>query len=230
MTDSIPLTARQFADYYGISRERLSRIIAISLREHGGVFGLVNLGYFRAEMVDQHRMEITQYTATRAEQESILQYPLKGRLSSIAAESAASGSNSAPVQTPSASADSPTKYELELRVLQERATALRQKNVLEQARLRDETVSYCSTAIQLILTSLRSDLDALRLDSSTVARLRSAIDAALDDLNSVLPAIIAGTPVERIELELSARRAARISAARATSSTSEAERTAAVED
>ena len=233
MQDSIPLSAREFAAVYGISRERLSRIVAISLRDHSGVFGLAGLGYFKAEMVDPRRMEITPYNATRQEQESVQLFPLKGRLASPDVPPAV------PVRpaSSSTSSDAPTKYELELRVLQERATALRQKNILEQARLREETVSYCSAAIQLILTSLRADIDSIRLDPPAAARLRKAIDDSLADLNSVLPAIIDGTPVERIELELSARRAERITASRflktqlePTVSASEAEPTAVIEE
>lgn len=217
MQDAIPLSAREFSSVYGISRERLARIIEISLRDHGGVFGLAGLGYFRAELVDPKRMEITPQLTTRAQQDSIPQYALKGRLIDLNAEPAQAAQPRAAVSAadPAASsADAPSKYELELRVLQERATALRQKNILEQARLREETVSYCSSAVQLILTSLRSDIDAIGLDPASAARLRAAIDSALADLNSVLPAIIDGTPVERIELELTSRRADRITAAR----------------
>ena len=243
MSDAIPLSAREFAAFYGISRERLSRIVEISLRDRGGIFGLADLGYFRIEVVDARRMNITPVAVTKAQAESNPPFALKGRLVDPATVPA-------PVQpqgSASSSQESPSKYELELRVLAERATALRQKNVLEQARLREETVSYCSAAVQLILASLRADIDAIRLDPDSAARLRHAIDSALGDLRSVLPAIIAGTPVERIELELSARRADRITASRfldrdtaavedlssrtlETKSASEAEPTAAVEE
>ena len=233
MQDGIIYTARSFADFYGISRERLARIIAISRRDRGGVFGLAGHGYFKAELVAPKRMEITSYNATRAEKDATPLYPLKGTLdvSPVAVQHSVQSQ-----PAPAAASDAPSKYELELRVLQERATALRQKNILEQARLREETVSYCSTAIQLILASLRADIDSIRLDPSAAARLRQAIDDSLADLNSVLPAIIDGTPVERIELELSARRAERITASRffktqlePTASASEAERAAQVE-
>lgn len=210
MSDAIPLSAREFAAFYGISRERLSRIVEISLRDRGGIFGLADLGYFKIEVVDAHRMNITPTTVTKAQAEANPPFALKGRLIDPAAIPAPAQPQPAAASDPEA----PTKYELELRVLQERATALRQKNVLEQARLREETVSYCSAAVQLILSSLRSDIDAIRLDPESAARLRQAIDASLADLQSVLPAIIAGTPVERIELELSARRADRITASR----------------
>ena len=210
MSDAIPLSAREFAAFYGISRERLSRIVELSLRDRGGVFGLADLGYFKIEVVDSHRQQITPVAVTKAQAEANPPCALKGRLIDPATVPA-------PVQPqpePSSDPDTPTKYDLELRVLQERATALRQKNVLEQARLREETVSYCSAAVQLILTSLRSDIDALRLAPESAARLRNAIDNSLADLQAVLPDIIAGTPVERIELDLSARRADRISASR----------------
>ena len=225
MSDAIPLSAREFAAFYGISRERLSRIVELALRDRGGIFGLADLGYFRVEVVDAHRMEITPTTATRAQQEANPPFALKGRLIDPV-----SVPDPAPAQSASAPAssdpDAPSKYELERRVLQERATALRQKNVLEQARLREETVSYCSAAVHLILTSLRADIDSIRLDPASAARLREAIDNSLADLQAVLPDIIAGTPVERIELDLSARRADRITASRVA-----AERdTAAVED
>ena len=222
MSDAIPLSAREFAAFYGISRERLSRIVELSLRDRGGVFGLADLGYFKIEVVDSHRQQITPVNVTKAQAEANPPFALKGRLIDPATVPAPPQSQPAAPSDPEA----PTKYELELRVLAERATALRQKNVLEQARLREETVSYCSAAVQIILASLRADIDAIRLDPDSAARLRQAIDNSLGDLQSVLPAIIAGTPVERIELELSARRADRITASRVA-----AERdTAAVED
>lgn len=218
MPETLIHTARSFAEFYGISRERLSRIIALALRERAGVFALAGYGFFRAELVAPRRMEIRPYTATRAEQESTPVYPLKGQLADVSAPSSTSsgstpsGSTPAPASGSTASADLPSKYELELQVMQERITAMRQKNVLEQARLRDETVSYCSEAVQILLKNLRADIDSISLAPPEAARLRAAIDNALADLAAVLPAIIAGTPADRIELELSARRADRIAA------------------
>lgn len=220
MSDVIIHTARSFADFYGISRERLARIIAISLRERGGVFGLAGYGYFRAELVAPKRMEIQPYTVTRAAADAIPLYPLKGTLSQASPDTtpaprqdASTAPQSSSPQS-SAASDAPSKHELELQIMQERATALRQKNILEQARLRNETVSYCSDALQILLKNLRADIDSLSLAPTDAARLRSAIDDALADLVSVLPSIIEGRPVERIELELSALRADRISASR----------------
>ena len=220
MSDTIVHTARSFADYYGISRERLARIIAISLRERGGVFGLAGYGYFRAELVAPKRMEIAPYTVTRAAADAIPLYPLKGTLNPASpdtlAVSPAAASNQPASSTASSAAqsDAPTKHDLELQIMQERATALRQKNILEQARLRNDTVSYCSAALQILLKNLRADLDSLSLAPDATARIRAAIDTALADLVSVLPSIIEGRPVERIELELSELRADRISASR----------------
>lgn len=219
MSDVITHTARSFADFYGISRERLARIIAISLRERGGVFGLAGYGYFRAELVAPKRMEIQPYAVTRAAADAIPLYPLKGTLSPASPDAPPAplqAASSAPQFSPqsAASSDAPSKHELELQIMQERATALRQKNILEQARLRNETVSYCSDALQILLKNLRADIDSLSLAPHDAARLRSAIDAALSDLVSVLPSIIEGRPVERIELELSSIRADRISASR----------------
>lgn len=215
MTDSLVHTARSFADYYGVSRERLARIIAASLRERAGVFGLAGYGYFRAELVAPKRMEIRPYEVTRAAADSIPLYPLKGSLNldAPAPQPAATRAPQPSTSNP-ASADALSKNDLELQIMQERATALRQKNVLEQARLRDEAVSYCSEAIQILLKNLRSDIDSINLAPPEAARLRAAIDAALADLAAVLPAIIAGQPAERIELELSALRADRLSASR----------------
>lgn len=217
MSDLIIHTARSFAAFYGISRERLAKILAASLRERGGVFALAGFGFFRAELVAPKRMEIRPYTATRAEQESTPVYALKGQLvdpsaspQPQSAQSPASSSSS----SASISPDAPSKYDLELQIMQEKATALRQKNILEQARLRDETVSYCSNALQILLKNLRADIDSINLDPASSARLREAIDHALSDLAAVLPAIIAGQPSDRIELELSARRADRLSASR----------------
>lgn len=219
MSDVIIHTARSFADFYGISRERLARIIAISLRERGGVFGLAGYGYFRAELVAPKRMEIQPYTVTRAAADAIPLYPLKGTLNPASPDTppaSRQAASSAPQSSSpqSSASDAPSKHELELQIMQERATALRQKNILEQARLRNETVSYCSDALQILLKNLRADIDSLSLAPTDAARLRSAIDDALADLVSVLPSIIEGRPVERIELELSALRADRISASR----------------
>ena len=210
MTDALPHTARSFAAFYGISRDRLARIVAISLRDHAGAFGLTGLGFFKAVMVDAHRMAISQYTPPRIEAESIPVFPLKGSLAP-AAQTPAPPPPGQP-SAPASDSDAPTKYDLELRVLAERATSLRQKNVLEQARLRDETVSYCSTVIQLILAALRSDIDSIHLDPAAASRLRAAIDAALADLDFVLPSIIEGVPRDRIELDLLSRRADRLAA------------------
>ncbi len=214
MTDSIVHTARSFADYYGISRERLARIIAASFRERGGVFGLAGYGYFRAELVAPKRMEIRPFEVTRAAADSIPLYPLKGSLNLDSPATQPAAPRASRSSAPESASAAPSKYDLELQIMQERATALRQKNVLEQARLRDETVSYCSEAIQILLMNLRADIDSINLAPSEAARLREAIDAALADLAAVLPAIIAGQPAERIELELSARRADRISSSR----------------
>lgn len=219
MSDTLIHTARSFADYYGISRERLARIIAISLRERGGVFGLAGYGYFRAELVAPKRMEITPYTVTRAAADAIPLYPLKGTLNPASPDTPAfspASASSQPASSPASSTppDVPTKHDLELQIMQERATALRQKNILEQARLRNDTVSYCSAALQILLKNLRADLDSLSLAPDATARIRAAIDTALADLVSVLPSIIEGRPVERIELELSELRADRISASR----------------
>ena len=229
MSDAIPLSAREFAAFYGISRERLSRIINISLRDRGGIFGLAGLGYFRVDVVDAHRQQITPTTLTRAQQEANPPFALKGRLMDPAAVPDPNPPQAALASASRTSSDTPSKFELECRVLEERATALRQKNVLEQARLRDETVSYCSAAVQILLRNLRADIDAINLDPAASASLRAAIDSALADLAAVIPSIIAGQSVDRIELELSARRADRISG-RVTPSASEAEPTTAVQD
>lgn len=216
MSDLTIHTARSFAAFYGISRERLAKILTVSLRERGGVFALAGFGFFRAELVAPKRMEIRPYTATRAEQESTPVYALKGQLvdPSASPQPQAAQPPASPSAAPASSPDAPSKYDLELQIMQEKATALRQKNILEQARLRDETVSYCSNALQILLKNLRADIDSINLDPASSARLREAIDHALSDLAAVLPAIIAGQPSDRIELELSARRADRLSASR----------------
>ena len=94
--------------------------------------------------------------------------------------------------------------------MEARAKAIEQKNLLEQARLREETVSYCAAAFQLLLSGLRSDIAELDLPAATLATLRDCLNVTLSDLVSVLPDIVNGTPVDNIELAMNSRRAARI--------------------
>lgn len=225
-----------FCQFYGISRPRLTRIIEDALRDHSGVFALESFGFFQAHRPGPAApMEIRKYYPTRHEEDSIRPLPLRGdarsplailadcstgdqaQSSTPAPPAAASSSMPAPS---SARSNLPTERELKLRILEERAAAMHQKNVLEQARLRDETVSYCAAAVQIILKSLRSDIDSLCLDSTSSNRLRASIDASLADLQFVIPAIIDAQPLERIELELSARRAERLAAPRPSSAQS----------
>lgn len=212
MTHSI----NQFADIYHISRPRLTRLIEDALRTHSGVFGLEGFGYFRASRpAPKAAYEIDQYYPSTHEQEEVPLHPLDGRAPRRSA-SLVAGSTAAPAQPPALPAsDEPTDYALNLRLKQEKIEQLRQKNILEQARLREETVSYCSAAIQLLLSGLRSELNDLRLPHESNLAIRTAIANTLSDLASILPDIVAGTPVDRLELLLSTRRAARITAERA---------------
>lgn len=208
--DSVIHTARSFADFYGISRERLSKIIAASLRDHSGVFALEGYGFFKAEQVAPKCMQIRPYHPIRAEQESIMPYALTGSLSPRQPQPPRSQ-----VPPPAPSSDEPTEYALNLRLKQEKIEQLRQRNILEQAKLREETVSYCAAAVQILLTGLRSELNNMNLPHEINSAIRTAVSNTLDDLAAILPDIISGVPQDRIELNLSARRAARIAAVRA---------------
>lgn len=206
--DSVIHTARSFADFYGISRERLSKIIAASLRDHSGVFALEGYGFFKAEQVAPKCMQIKPYHPIRAEQESIMPYALTGSLTPRQQQPRTQ------VQSPAPASDEPTEYALNLRLKQEKIEQLRQRNILEQAKLREETVSYCAAAVQILLTGLRSELNDMNLPHEINAAIRTAVSNTLDDLAAILPDIISGVPQDRIELNISARRAARIAAAR----------------
>lgn len=205
-----PYSIRSFSSMFSISRPRLTRIVENALRDHSGVFAIQGYGYFRAERPGpKAAIEIVAYYPTKAEQEAIPPLPASG------------DSVQAPARQPDLTleqqsdlSDLPSEHELKLRLMQERATALRQKNVLEQAKLREDTVSYCSSVVQIILTSLRQEIDLLRLTPEITAAMSGAISTALSDLDAVIPDIIKGTPADRIELILSSRRADRIAASR----------------
>lgn len=205
-----PYSIRSFCSMFSISRPRLTRIVENALRDHSGVFAIQGYGYFRAERPGpKAAIEIVAYYPTKAEQEAIPPLPASG------------DSVQAPARQPDLTleqqsdlSDLPSEHELKLRLMQERATALRQKNVLEQAKLREDTVSYCSSVVQIILTSLRQEIDLLRLTPEITAAMSGAISTALSDLDAVIPDIIKGTPADRIELILSSRRADRIAASR----------------
>lgn len=205
-----PYSIRSFCSMFSISRPRLTRIVENALRDHSGVFAIQGYGYFRAERPGpKAAIEIVAYYPTKAEQEAIPPLPASG------------DSVQAPARQPDLTleqqsdlSDLPSERELKLRLMQERATALRQKNVLEQAKLREDTVSYCSSVVQIILTSLRQDIDLLRLTPEITAAMSGAISTALSDLDAVIPDIIKGTPADSIELILSSRRADRIAASR----------------
>jgi len=213
MLDTVIHTARSFAEFYGISRERLARIIAVSLRERSGVFALEGFGFFRAEQTAPKRMEIRPYYPTREEQESILPYAISGSFRPVQPDSAQRSASQA-AQRPASASDEPTAYALDLQLKLEKIEQLRQKNILEQARLREETVSYCASAVQYLLTGLRSELNDLNLPPDISAAIRTAVSNTLDDLAAILPDIVSGVPSDRIELAISSRRAARLSAAR----------------
>lgn len=205
-----PYSIRSFCSMFSISRPRLTRIVENALRDHSGVFAIQGYGYFRAERPGpKAAIEIVAYYPTKAEQEAIPPLPASG------------DSVQAPARQPDLTlepqtdlSDLPSEHELKLRLMQERATALRQKNVLEQAKLREDTVSYCSSVVQIILTSLRQEIDLLRLTPEITAAMSGAISTALSELDAVIPDIIKGTPADRIELILSSRRADRIAASR----------------
>ena len=206
-----PCSIRAFCKMYGISRPRLTRIIDNALRDHSGVFAIQGYGYFKAGRPGPDSdVEIDAYYPTRAEQEAIPPLPPTGN-SVQQTQPAEPALRLEQERDPSGL---PTEKELKLRIMQERANALKQKNLLEQARIREETVSYCSTVIQLILTSLRQEIALLRLTPAVMDDLRSAISTALSDLDAVIPDIISGKPADEIELILSGRRADRIAASR----------------
>ena len=206
-----PCSIRAFCKMYGISRPRLTRIIENALRDHSGVFAIQGYGYFKAGRPGPDSdVEIDAYYPTKAEQEAIQPLPPTGN-SVQQTQSAEPALRLEPESDPTGL---PSEHELKLRIMQERANALKQKNLLEQARIREETVSYCSTVIQLILTSLRQEIALLRLTPAVMDDLRSAISIALSDLDSIIPDIISGKPDDEIELILSGRRADRIAASR----------------
>lgn len=205
-----PYSIRSFSSMFSISRPRLTRIVENALRDHSGVFAIQGYGYFRAERPGpKAAIEIVAYYPTKAEQEAIPPLPASG--DSVQAPARQSDLT---LEQQSDLSDLPSEHELKLRLMQERATALRQKNVLEQAKLREDTVSYCSSVVQIILTSLRQEIDLLRLTPEITAAMSGAISTALSDLDAVIPDIIKGTPADRIELILSSRRADRIAASR----------------
>ena len=205
-----PYSIRSFCSMFSISRPRLTRIVENALRDHSGVFAIQGYGYFKAERPGpKAAIEILAYYPTKAEQESIPPLPASG------------DSVQAPARQPDLTLEQerdlsglPTEKELKLRIMQERANALKQKNILEQARIREETVSYCSSVIQIILTSLRNEIALLRLSPEVMESMRAAISTSLSDLEAVIPDIISGKPADEIELILSGRRADRIAASR----------------
>ena len=216
-----PYSIRSFCSVFSISRPRLTRIIENALRDHSGVFAIAGYGYFKAERPGpKSPIEITAYFPTKAEQEAIPPLPASGDTVQLTAQP------SEPALRLDREPDLsglPTEHELKLRIMQERAAALKQKNLLEQARIRQDTVAYCSSVIQIILTGLRNELAALRLSPSLTDSLSAAISTALSDLEQVIPEIIKGTPADKIELILSGLRADRIAAARMKESTSTTE-------
>lgn len=206
-----PYSIRSFCSMFSISRPRLTRIIENALRDHSGVFAIQGYGYFKAERPGPKAdIEIVAYYPTKAEQEAIPPLPPTGN----SVQQTQPAEPALRLEQQSDLSDLPSEHELKLQLMQERATALRQKNVLEQAKLREDTVSYCSSVVQIILTSLRQEIDLLRLTPEITAAMSSAISTALSDLDAVIPDIIKGTPADRIELILSSRRADRISSAR----------------
>jgi len=217
MTDSVTHSARSFADFYGISRPRLSRIISAALRDHSGVFGIQGFGYFQAAQPEPKHLVISPYNPTKIETETIQVWPVSGREAPLtsAPVTAPSQAHQSPASTPASAATDPdSEYALKLEFTRARIDRIKQQNVLEQARLREETVGYCSTVFQLLLTNLRQELDALNLDRSEADALRQAIANALDDLQQVIPQVIAGAPTEQIDLALSTIRADRLAASR----------------
>lgn len=206
-----PCSIRSFCKMYGISRPRLTRIIENALRDHSGVFAIQGYGYFKAgRPAPDSDVEIDAYYPTKAEQEAIPPLPASGN-SVQASQPAAPALHLEQERDPSGL---PTEKELKLRIMQERANALKQKNILEQARIREETVSYCSSVIQIILTSLRNEIALLCLTPAIMDSMRTAISNSLSDLEAVIPDIISGKPADEIELILSGRRADRIAASR----------------
>lgn len=198
------LSINKFSELYRIDRRRLTRLIEAALRTHSGVFGLEGLGYFKASRpAPGAAFEVVPYNPSAHEAEELPLHPINGR-----GEKLSDLASPAPASLPAS--DEPTAYSLDLRLKAEKVEQLRQKNVLEQARLREETVSYCAASIQLLLSGLRSELNELHLPHETALAIRDAIADALADLTSILPDIVAGVPVDRIELTLNARRAARI--------------------
>jgi len=198
------LSINKFSELYRIDRRRLTRLIEAALRTHSGVFGLEGLGYFKASRpAPSAAFEIDTYNPSAHEAEELPLHPINGR-----GEKFSDLASPLPASLPAS--DEPTAYSLDLRMKAEKLEQLRQKNVLEQARLREETVSYCSAAIQLLLSGLRSELNELNLPHELNLAIRAAITDTLDDLTSILPDIVAGVPVDQLELNLNSRRAARI--------------------
>ena len=208
-----PCSIRAFCKMYGISRPRLTRIIENALRDHSGVFAIQGYGYFKAGRPGPDSdVEIDAYYPTKAEQEAIPPLPPTGN--SVQQTQPAASEPDLHLEQERDLSGLPTEKELKLRIMQERANALKQKNILEQARIREETVSYCSSVIQIILTSLRNEIALLRLSPEVMESMRAAISTSLSDLEAVIPDIISGKPADEIELILSGRRADRIAASR----------------
>jgi len=220
MTDSVTHSARSFADFYGISRPRLSRIISAALRDHSGVFGIQGFGYFQAAQPEPKHLVISPYNPTKIETETIQVWPVSGReapLTSAPVTAQPQAHQSSASAQSAATTDPDSEYALKLEFTRARIDRIKQQNVLEQARLREETVGYCSTVFQLLLTNLRQELDAMNLDRSAADTLRQAIANALSDLQQVIPQVIAGAPTEQIDLALSTIRADRFAASRLSS-------------
>lgn len=204
----------QFSEFFHVSRPRLTRLVEAALRTHSGVFGLESLGYFKASRPEPGGpFFIELYNPSFAEREELPLHPLDGRAARWSERCSAPASDPAspsPASALAAAQDAPTKYSMELRLMEARARSIEQKNLLEQARLREETVSYCASAFQLLLSGLRSDISELDLPASTLAMLRDCLNVTLEDLVAVLPDIVNGVPVDQIELAMNSRRAARI--------------------
>ena len=218
------MTVSEFSSFYNLPRRQVELAVTKALASNAGRFELPGLGAFQATKRGDSRtspVNIELYDVhTRAPRAASLFAASEASSADQAATDAAPDSlqtDDLPLDLPQSPFSGLTEHELKLRYQAAKINAIEQSTALAQAKLRGEAVAYCANTFQLMLTSLREEIAALRLPPDTMNSLRAAVGNALADLEAVIPELTKGSPIETIELALSTRRADRITAARLSS-------------
>lgn len=206
------MTISAFCQFYQLTRRQVEYRVQQAMLLNGGRFELPGLGAFQAVRRGTGKtspIDIEMWEAAAPGSASPQPDAAKNSPAPLPASIAPASPEPPPFDTSALPLHELTESELKRRLQAAKVEQIEQSTALSRARFRDEVVGYCASVFELILSSLRASIDDIHLTDAQADAFFSALDAAASDMDAVLPGLISGVPLDKLDLELCNRRAAR---------------------